>query len=78
MKDKNEFHFLEHEPEAGVVCQKNGRKRLLERLGDALAESAPALTLEEIKPQVEPAQMFSAALACLIFKMVRSRRKEKE
>uniref|UniRef100_UPI003FF0B573 hypothetical protein n=1 Tax=Candidatus Fimivicinus sp. TaxID=3056640 RepID=UPI003FF0B573 len=68
------FKFLEHGPSVRVVSQKSGRRSLFGRMRDALAESAPALTMEEIKKDVAPEQEFSAALACLIFRILRDRR----
>ena len=73
---KKEFEFIEREPSVRVVCRKSSRQSLVEKLRDALEESAPDLSIEEIKSQVPPDQMFSAALACLIFRRVRHQREE--
>lgn len=76
MFHEDKFAFLEKEPAIQVSCRKAAQKSLLKRLRDTLAESAPALTMEEIQPQVEPGQMFSAALACLIFRIARGKREK--
>lgn len=76
MFHEDKFKFLEKEPAIQVSCRKAAPKSLFSRMRDSLAESAPALTLEEIRSQVAPDQMFSAALACLIFRMVRGGREE--
>ena len=73
---KKEFEFKELEHYVRVVCRKRSRQRLYKKLRDALEESAPDLSIEEIKSQVPPDQMFSAALACLIFRRVRHQREE--
>lgn len=73
---KKEFEFIEREPSVRVVCRKSSRQSLFQKLRDALEESAPDLSMEEIKNQVPPDQMFSAALACLIFRRVRHQREE--
>ena len=69
---KKEFEFIEREPSVRVVCRKSSRQSLFQKL----EESAPDLSIEEIKSQVPPDQMFSAALACLIFRRVRHQREE--
>ena len=73
---KKEFEWIEREPSIKVVCRKSSRKSLFHRMRDALEESAPPLSVEEIKDQVAPDQMFSAALACLIFGLARNQREE--
>ena len=55
---KKEFEFIEREPSVRVVCRKSSRQSLFQKLRDALEESAPDLSIEEIKSQVPPDQMF--------------------
>lgn len=71
---KKEFEWIEREPSVKVVCRKSSRNSILHRMRDALEESAPTLSMEEIKGQVTPDQMLSAALACLIFRKMRNQR----
>ena len=61
---------------SGSSAEGSSRQSLFQKLRDALEESAPDLSIEEIKSQVPPDQMFSAALACLIFRRVRHQREE--
>ena len=68
---KKEFEWIEREPSIKVVCRKSSRKSLFHRMRDALEESAPPLSVEEIKDQVAPDQ-----LACLIFRLARNQREE--
>lgn len=76
MFHEDKFAFLEKEPAIQVSCRKAAQKSLLKRLRETLAESAPALSMEEIRDQVAPDQMFAASLACLIFRIVRGKREE--
>lgn len=76
MSKNKDFEFLEQEPSVRVVFRKADRKSLFCRMRETLAESAPALSIEEIKDQVPPEQMFSAAVACLIFRIARGGREE--
>ena len=48
---KKEFEFIEREPSVRVVCRKSSRQSLFQKLRDALEESAPDLSIEEIKSQ---------------------------